>query len=233
MEEGQVEPGSNQWKALFQVVESAKTTLQDKIEKLQQEEDKVREFAAKIEETKSNMAEQARQMNADLRYKTEQLRAILDKYQKDMESLINNDYQWMTKSLDQLKSETDSEITRTDEGVAALQREIIEADKDNARETVEKLERSVDSMSQNLKLLPRNLPAFVDKPFPCQAEVLSSVVALDYQWSPWNLLVLSDSSDDYKNADWVGSFVSALLKRLDPAKAQQIIEEYNQGKEAS
>ena len=34
-------------------------------------------------------------------------------------------------------------------------------------------------------------------------EVLSDVVALDYPFTPWNMLVLSDSKDAYTDAEWV------------------------------
>jgi len=45
-------------------------------------------------------------------------------------------------------------------------------------------------------------------------EVLSDVVALDYPFTPWNMLVLSDSKDAYTDAEWVPQVRTAKLPDL-------------------
>ena len=85
-------------------------------------------------------------------------------------------------------------------------------------------------------------------------EVLSDVVALDYPFTPWNMLVLSDSKDAYTDAEWVPQvrapsnpsspnlrtrcrlsaeccaagvqFVSGLLARLEPDRAKELVKPF-------
>ena len=47
-------------------------------------------------------------------------------------------------------------------------------------------------------------------------EVLSDVVALDYPFTPWNMLVLSDSKDAYTDAEWVPQVRTAKLQICEP-----------------
>lgn len=153
-----------------------------------------------------------------------QLRKVLDKYESDMTELVKRDEQWMLQTLQQHKEEAATYMDRTDSSLRTLRDET--AGQTTARDVVERMERDVDTLTENLKRLPLTLPGFVEKPFPCKAEVLSDVVALDYPFTPWNMLVLSDSKDAYTDAEWVPQFVSGLLARLEPERAKELVKPF-------
>ena len=54
-------------------------------------------------------------------------------------------------------------------------------------------------------------------------EVLSDVVALDYPFTPWNMLVLSDSKDAYTDAEWVPQVRTAKLPDLRTVVVRRLI----------
>jgi hypothetical protein len=207
--------------ALYKALEHAQRTLQTKIEELHVQRSRLGAHDELIEVTQQNVMQEGAQLQAELKAKIGELRKVLDKYETDMVELVKRDEAWMLQSLNEQRGETKTYMDRTDTSLRTLRDDTSSVS--TAHEVVERMERDVDSLTENLKRLPLSLPAFTEKPFPCKAEVLSDVVALDYPFTPWNMLVLSDSKDAYTDAEWVPQFVSGLLARLDPARAKELV----------
>ena len=238
--------------ALYKALEHAQRTLQTKIEELHVQRSRLGAHDDLIEVTKKNVTEESNQLQTELKakigevrdahkprcslsvarcysdvakpWRVRQLRKVLDKYESDMTELVKRDEQWMLQTLQQHKEEAATYMDRTDSSLRTLRDET--AGQTTARDVVERMERDVDTLTENLKRLPLTLPGFVEKPFPCKAEVLSDVVALDYPFTPWNMLVLSDSKDAYTDAEWVPQFVSGLLARLEPERARELVKPF-------
>lgn len=248
------EPAQDWSTALYKALEHAQRTLQTKIEELHVQRSRLGAHDDLIEVTKKNVTEESNQLQTELKAKIgevrptppparaparappqltgwwvlclprAQLRKVLDKYESDMTELVKRDEQWMLQTLQQHKEEAATYMDRTDSSLRTLRDET--AGQTTARDVVERMERDVDTLTENLKRLPLTLPGFVEKPFPCKAEVLSDVVALDYPFTPWNMLVLSDSKDAYTDAEWVPQFVSGLLARLEPERAKELVKPF-------
>lgn len=207
--------------ALYKALEHAQHTLQTKIEELHVQRSRLGAHDDLIEATKKNVREESNQLQTELKGKIGELRKVLDKYEADMAELVKRDEAWMLQTLQEHKEEAATYMDRTDSSLRTLRDDT--AGQTTARDVVERMERDVDTLTENLKRLPLTLPSFVEKPFPCKAEVLSDVVALDYPFTPWNMLVLSDSKDAYTDAEWVPQFVSGLLARLEPDRARELV----------
>lgn len=81
-----------------------------------------------------------------------QLRKVLDKYESDMTELVKRDEQWMLQTLQQHKEEAATYMDRTDSSLRTLRDET--AGQTTARDVVERMERDVDTLTENLKRLP-------------------------------------------------------------------------------
>jgi hypothetical protein len=179
--------------ALYKALEHAQRTLQTKIEELHVQRSRLGAHDELIEVTQQNVMQEGAQLQAELKAKIGELRKVLDKYETDMVELVKRDEAWMLQSLNEQRGETKTYMDRTDTSLRTLRDDTSSVS--TAHEVVERMER----------------------------DVLSDVVALDYPFTPWNMLVLSDSKDAYTDAEWVPQFVSGLLARLDPARAKELV----------
>ena len=86
-----------------------------------------------------------------------QLRKVLDKYESDMVELVKRDEQWMLQTLQQHKEEAATYMDRTDSSLRTLRDET--AGQTTARDVVERMEKDVDTLTENLTRLPVRRPA--------------------------------------------------------------------------
>ena len=89
-----------------------------------------------------------------------QLRKVLDKYESDMVELVKRDEQWMLQTLQQHKEEAATYMDRTDSSLRTLRDET--AGQTTARDVVERMEKDVDTLTENLTRLPVRRPARVE-----------------------------------------------------------------------
>ena len=85
-----------------------------------------------------------------------QLRKVLDKYESDMVELVKRDEQWMLQTLQQHKEEAATYMDRTDSSLRTLRDET--AGQTTARDVVERMEKDVDTLTENLTRLPVRRP---------------------------------------------------------------------------
>eukprot|EP01047_Picozoa_sp_COSAG01_P045191 COSAG01_NODE_4145_length_5299_cov_27.629423_2_plen_109_part_00 len=81
-----------------------------------------------------------------------QLRKVLDKYEADMGELVKRDEAWMLQTLEEHKAEAATYMDRTDSSLRTLRDDT--AGQTTAADVVERMEKDVDQLTENLKRLP-------------------------------------------------------------------------------